>query len=171
MPQVQTHKKKMEHNPGSLSLSVQFIKIIKIKNIQMKRVIPLTLFILGVLTFTASAQEASDRAAIKNSFGIGPRLGYYKAADADEGSFYGGIQARFRPGALIGIEAAVDYRAGQEYAFGNYTLETSSIPVTGSLMLFAPVSESFSPYGLVGIGAYYTRYDYSGSWIRTGTAI
>lgn len=129
----------------------------------MKKIIPITLFILGIVTFSASAQDASDRAAIKNSFGIGPRLGYYKAQDAEEGSFYGGIQARARIGAVIGIEGAVDYRAGQEYGFGEYTVETSSIPVTGSLMLFAPISNSFSPYGLAGIGAYYTRYDYSGS--------
>lgn len=130
----------------------------------MKRIIPIVLFMLGILTFTASAQDASNRAAIKNSFGIGPRLGFYKAQDADEGSFYGGIQARARLGAVVGIEGAVDYRAGQEYGFGNYTVKTSSIPVTASLMLFAPLSKNFSPYGVAGIGAYYTRYDYSGSF-------
>lgn len=129
----------------------------------MKKIAPLLIFLLGTLTFTASAQDASDRAAIKNSFGIGPRLGYYKAQDADEGNFYGGIQARLRLGAVIGIEGAVDYRAGQEYRFGAYTVKTSSIPVTGSLMLFAPINRSFAPYGLAGIGAYYTKYDYSGS--------
>lgn len=129
----------------------------------MKKIAPILIFLLGTLTFTASAQDASDRAAIKNSFGIGPRLGYYKAQDADEGNFYGGIQARLRLGAVIGIEGAVDYRAGQEYGFGEYTVKTSSIPVTGSLMLFAPISQSFAPYGLAGIGAYYTKYDYSGS--------
>jgi opacity protein-like surface antigen len=129
----------------------------------MKKIIPIVLFMLGLLTFTASAQDASDRAAIKNSFGIGPRLGFYKAQDAEEGSFYGGLQARARLGAVVGLEGAVDYRAGQEYGFGDYTVKTSSIPVTASLMLFAPISKSFSPYGLAGIGAYYTRYDYSGS--------
>lgn len=129
----------------------------------MKKIAPIVIFLLGTLTFTASAQDASDRAAIKNSFGIGPRLGYYKAQDADEGNFYGGIQARLRLGAVIGIEGAVDYRAGQEYGFGDYTVKTSSVPVTGSLMLFAPINQSFAPYGLAGIGAYYTKYNYSGS--------
>lgn len=74
---------------------------------------------------------------------------------------YGGIQARLRLGAIVGIEGAVDYRAGSEYGFGNYTVKTSFIPVTGSLMIFAPISQSFSPYGVAGIGAYYTKYDYS----------
>ena len=118
---------------------------------------------MGALTFAATGQDAADRATIEDAFGIGPRLGYYKATDADEGSFYGGVQARLRFGAVIGMEAAVDYRAGQEYGFDQYSVQISSIPVTGSLMLFAPVSESFSPYGLAGIGAYYTKYDYEGS--------
>lgn len=129
----------------------------------MKKSLIILTFIMGALTVAASAQDASDRAAIKDAFGIGPRLGYYKATDADEGNFYGGLQARLRVGAVIGFEAAVDYRAGQEYGFEQYSVKTSSIPVTGSIMLFAPLSSSFSPYGLAGIGAYYTRYDYEGS--------
>lgn len=129
----------------------------------MKKSLLLLTFLMGVLTVAASAQSASDRAAIKDAFGIGPRLGYYKATDADEGNFYGGLQARLRLGAVVGLEGAVDYRAGQEYGFGDYTVKTSSIPVTASLMLFAPISNSFSPYGLAGIGAYYTKYDYEGA--------
>lgn len=129
----------------------------------MKKILILLTFVMGALTYSASAQTASDRAAIENTFGIGPRLGYYKAQDADEGNFYGGIQARARLGAVVGIEGAVDYRAKQKYGVGNYNVEISSIPVTGSLMLFAPISEAFSPYVLGGIGAYYTRYDYSES--------
>lgn len=120
----------------------------------------LPLFALGYV-FTAHAQTASDRASIKNTFGIGPRLGYYKAQDADEGNFYGGLQARLRLGAVVGIEGSAEYRGGQEYGFGDYNVKTSFIPVTGSLLLFAPISESFAPYGLAGIGVYHTRYNYS----------
>jgi opacity protein-like surface antigen len=120
----------------------------------------LTIF-LGVFTFAASAQTAADRAAIKNTFGFGPRLGYYKATDADEGNFYGGIQARIRLGAVIGIEGSAEYRGGQEYGIAGYTVKTSFVPVTASMILFAPISESFAPYGLAGLGVYYTRYTYS----------
>lgn len=127
----------------------------------MKKTLITLTFLMGVLTFSASAQDASDRAAIDNTFGFGPRLGYYKAQDADDGSFYGGIQARLRLGAIVGIEGAVDYRAGQEFGLGDVSVKTSSIPVTGSLLIFAPVNPNFSPYGIAGIGAYYTRYDYS----------
>jgi opacity protein-like surface antigen len=127
-----------------------------------KRLMILTFFI-GAATFAASAQTAADRAAIQNTLGFGPRLGYYKAADADEGNFHGGIQARLRLGAVIGIEGAVEYRAGQEYGLADYTVKTSFVPVTGSLLIFAPLSESFAPYGVLGVGTYYTRYNYSDS--------
>ncbi|HLR91257.1 MAG TPA: outer membrane beta-barrel protein [Balneolaceae bacterium] len=125
-----------------------------------KKLILLTLF-MGGLTFAASAQSAADRASIKNTFGIGPRVGYYNSADADDGSFYGGLQARLRLGAFVGIEGAVEYRSKQEYGIGDYTMETSSIPVTASLMLFAPISEQFAPYAVGGLGAYHTRYSFS----------
>ncbi|MDZ7806247.1 MAG: outer membrane beta-barrel protein [Gracilimonas sp.] len=42
------------------------------------------------------------------------------------------------------------------------TVETSFVPVTLSLLLFAPVSEYFAPYGVAGLGAYFTRYSPSG---------
>lgn len=129
----------------------------------MKKTLFILAFITGVLTFTASAQEAMNRPLIEDAFGIGPRLGYYKAQNADEGNFYGGIQARLRLGSVIGFEGAVDYRAGQEFGFGETSVKVSSIPVTASIMLFAPISRNFSPYGLAGIGAYYTKYDYSGA--------
>lgn len=127
----------------------------------MKKLLSLILFFTAFITFSAAAQSASERASIENTIGFGPRLGYYKAQDADEGNFYGGIQTRLRFGAVLGVEGAIEYRAGQEYGFEGYSVKTSSVPVTGSLMLFAPLSESISPYGLAGIGAYYTNYNYS----------
>lgn len=127
----------------------------------MKNKLILLLLFMGGITFAASAQSAADRASIKNTFGIGPRVGFYNSADADEGSFYGGIQARARLGAFIGIEGTVEYRSKQEYGLGDYSMETSSIPITGSLLLFAPISEQFAPYAVGGLGAYYTRYNFS----------
>lgn len=126
------------------------------------RILVILSLILGTVVFSASAQSAADRASISDTFGFGPRLGYYKAQDADEGNLYYGIQARFRPGAILGIEGALEYRAGQEYGIGDNTVKTSFIPITGSLLLFAPVSQHFSPYGVLGLGAYYTRYSTSG---------
>lgn len=122
----------------------------------MKRIISLIIFFTAFFTFSAAAQSAID-----NTIGFGPRVGYYKAQDADEGNFYFGLQTRLRFGAIVGAEGAIEYRAGQEYVFNDFTVKTSSVPITSSLMLFAPLSENFSPYGLAGIGAYYTNYNYS----------
>ncbi|MFO7846085.1 MAG: porin family protein [Balneolaceae bacterium] len=129
----------------------------------MKKLVTLILLFTGFFTFSAAAQSASDRAAIDNTIGFGPRLGYYKAQDADKGNAHFGLQTRLRFGAVMGLEGSLEYRAGQEFGINDFTVKTSSIPVTTSLLAFAPVSESFSPYGIAGIGAYFTNFDYSDS--------
>ena len=123
-----------------------------------QRILVILTLILSTAVFTASAQSLADRAGISNTVGFGPTLGYYNIQDADQGSFYYGVQARFRPGAIVGIEAAIEYSSGQEFGIGNRTVQTSFVPVTVSLLLFAPVSEYFAPYGVAGLGAYFTRY-------------
>ena len=120
------------------------------------------LLLLTLPALTHAQSSASDRAAIENTIGFGPRLGYYKAADADEGNFYGGLQTRIRLGPVLGVEGSVEYRAGQTYEFGGQEIQTKFVPVTGSLILFAPINENFAPYGLAGLGAYYTIYDAEG---------
>ncbi len=127
----------------------------------MKKTLFILTFLVGAITFAASAQTAADRATIRNTIGVGPRLGYYKAQDADAGNYYGGLQARLKLGAIVGVEGSVEYRAGQEYGFSDYTVTTSFVPVTASLLIFAPLSESLAPYGVAGLGAYYTNYSYS----------
>lgn len=101
------------------------------------------------------AQTSTSGSAIENTLGIGPRLGYYKADDAEEGSFYGGAQIRARLGRVLGLEGAIDYRTAQEYDLGEFSTDVRQIPVTASALLFLPVSESFQPYGVAGLGAYY----------------
>lgn len=125
-----------------------------------KTLIILTVF-MGAMTFAAGAQTASDRASIDNTFGFGPRAGFYKATDADEGNLFGGLNARARLGSLIGIEGTIEYRAGQTYGIGNYTVKTSFVPVTASLLLYTPLSDHFSPYGILGVGSYFTNFNFS----------
>ncbi|MCW9705914.1 outer membrane protein [Fodinibius salsisoli] len=127
----------------------------------MKKLIFLPLFALIFTPFINTAQAQSDSDAIKNTIGIGPRLGYYKADDAEEGSFYGGAQIRARLGRVIGIEGAVDYRTSQEYDLGEFSADVRQIPVTASALLFLPIDEHFQPYGVAGLGAYYNMIDYN----------
>jgi opacity protein-like surface antigen len=113
--------------------------------------------------------ESNSEPTIKNTFGFGPRAGYYIADDAEDGSFYGGIQARFRMGAVVGLEGAVEYRTAHEtnFEFGDVSqsVDTKFVPITASLLLFLPVSPYVAPYGIGGAGAYYTIYDYDGNFL------
>lgn len=127
----------------------------------MKKFITFLTIFTGIITFTAAAQSASERATIDNTIGFGPRLGYYKAHDARDGNYYGGIQARARLGSILGVEGSLEYRAGNEFGISDYSLRTSYIPLTASLMLFIPMDRNFTPYGLGGVGAYYISYNYS----------
>lgn len=130
----------------------------------MKKLLVLPLFIFLMTPYISYSQTASSDAAIKNTLGLGPRLGYYKAADADEGNFYLGLQSRLRLGPVLGLEGSVEYRAGQEYSFAGQSVKTSFVPVTASAMFFIPVNRNFAPYGVAGLGAYYTIYDYEGTF-------
>ncbi len=130
----------------------------------MKKLLLLPLFAFLLTPFISYGQSSSTDAAIKNTIGLGPRLGYYKANDAEQGNFYVGLQSRIRLGPVLGLEGSVEYRAGQEYTFAGQTLKTKFVPVTASVLLFLPVSKNFAPYGIAGLGAYYTIYDYEGTF-------
>lgn len=114
--------------------------------------IPLFIFIFSPL----QAQDYDEGA-----FGIGPRFGYYHADEANDGTFYYGLQARIRFNEVLGVEGSISYRPGTEASFAGQSYETKFVPLTGSLMLFLPI-DAISPYGLAGIGAYYTIYDSEG---------
>lgn len=107
------------------------------------------------------AIPAIGLAQIENGLGIGPRLGYYKASDAEEGNVFGGLQLRGRLSPVFGIEAAVEYRGKQQYDFAGQSGEVSFVPVTASALLFLPTAP-ISPYGIAGLGAYYTIYETEG---------
>lgn len=115
-----------------------------------------------------SAYQTTTNTTIQNTFGIGPRLGYYTAEDADDGSFYYGLQMRARMSEVVGLEGSVEYRPGTETGVEiggvEQTYETKFVPVTGSLMLFIP-AEGISPYALGGVGAYYTIYEADGDFV------
>lgn len=137
-----------------------------------KSLLILLLFAFLSIPFMAQAQQTylsdvnenasyvNGGAAIQNTLGIGPRLGYYLADDADEGNFYGGLQIRGRFGPVVGIELAAEYHTQQAFGVEDFTADTRLIPITGSILVFIPVSEYLAPYGVAGLGAYYTIYNY-----------
>ena len=131
----------------------------------MKKILLLPFIAFLFSPFITQAQNSGSDAAIKNTIGIGPRVGFYKANNADEGNFYFGAQSRIRLGPVFGLEGSIEYRGGQKYNVApGQSVTTQFIPVTASTMLFLPVSENFAPYGVAGLGAYYTIYDYDGAF-------
>jgi len=126
----------------------------------MKRLLLLPLFAFIFAPYAqAQNSSSSDGAAIKNTLGLGPRVGYYKANEASEGNYFFGLQTRLRFGKNWGLEGSIEYRAGQEYEIGSQTYQTKFIPVKASAMLFLPFSRSFVPYGVAGLGAYYRIFE------------
>lgn len=129
----------------------------------------LSFLLMAAISTGAKAQSGgSSDPYIKNTIGIGPRLGYYKSNDADEGNFYGGLQLRMRLGKVLGLEGTVEYRSNQtfktEVLGQTYKTDVRQVPVTASLMTYLPVDPHFEPYLLGGIGAYYTIVDYSSAF-------
>lgn len=114
------------------------------------------------------SQAVAQQYLIENSSGIGPKIGYYKAPDAEDGTMFIGLQARTK-GKYFGGEFAAEYRGEQAYTTaGGSELTIRQIPITGSLMIFAPIAQNLAPYGLAGLGAYYTMYDYDGGFLNPG---
>ncbi len=127
--------------------------------------------LITALTFSIALSfsgliQAQD-APTKNKSGFGPKIGYYKAPDAEDGTMFIGVQTRTR-GEVFGFEMAAEYRGEQSYSTANGDLTIKQIPVTASLLAHVPLASNFQPYGLIGLGAYYTFYDYNGGFISPG---
>jgi len=132
----------------------------------MTRTLFFTIVVTLVFQMSLFAQSGHP---IQNSFGFGPRAGYYKSGDAEEGSWLFGGQARLRIGQVLGVEAAAEYRSKEKYNFGtyngqDYTITVSYVPVTVSALLFLPLNSQMVPYGIAGVGWYYTIVDYSAAF-------
>ncbi|MEX0721692.1 MAG: porin family protein [Balneolaceae bacterium] len=130
----------------------------------MKKLITLFSFlIVSAFSLEALAQDYN----LQNRTGFGLHLGHYQAQDAEEGSMFVGVQLR-SIGEMLGAELSAEYRGDQRYRIEGGDLTVRQIPVTGSLLLFIPVGESFAPYGLAGLGVYYTVYDYDEGFLDPG---
>ncbi len=110
--------------------------------------------ILFVLLLVFFALPALVRSA--DFVGLGPRLGYYKSEDAEEGELFFGGGLRLKLGRRFGLEAAVDYRA-EEYHQGRITIK--NYPVQASVLVY-PIRIA---YGVAGMGWYNTKIDYNES--------
>ncbi len=116
------------------------------------------LILLLVPTQAASAETMPP-------FGLGARLGFLKATEADDPIAYGGVLARFHLTESLAIEGSVDYRR-ETYENGDITVRTIPVMATG-LFYIAP-GLPISPYLLAGVGWYYADIDHTGRFVTLG---
>lgn len=93
-------------------------------------------------------------------FGFGPRANYWNQKDAEEGTWFVGGQFRWRVSEPIALEASVD---GHRDEFENEDIEVFTIPVQASLLLHPLGDARLSPYGIGGVGWYFTRIHFEGA--------
>jgi len=106
------------------------------------------------------AQEGrGDDPGGRPQFSLGPVAGYIRARDADRGTWFGGIQARMRFMRFFAVEGSITFHQ-DEYQDGDVVVTQYPVQLTA---LFFPFPDSqVRPYGLVGAGWYYTRFQYDG---------
>jgi len=105
-----------------------------------------SLLIIGLITLMISCINAQ-------SINFGPQLGYYKAQDADNGSYMGGAALRLKLTPLLGVEAAINFRQ-EKYLNGALTVNSWPLMVTG-LIYPLPIL-----YGAMGFGWYSVTFHY-----------
>jgi len=93
-------------------------------------------------------------------FGLGPRAGFYKLKDADEGNWLGGVQARLRFLPFLAAEASIDYRQDD---FNDGTVRIKSYPVMVSGLLYFWRNSALEPYLLAGLGWHHVNVEYRGA--------
>ena len=105
------------------------------------------LLFMGLITLMVTHAEAA-------SINLGPQLGFYKAKDADNGAFIGGVTCRLKFTSVLGAEASINYRQ-ETYGHDAVTVRSWPVMVTG-LIYPVPIL-----YGAIGAGWYNLTFDYN----------
>jgi len=91
---------------------------------------------------------------------FGLRAGYVKPRDADDGTWFGGVQVRVPLTSVLALEGSIEVHSS-EFADGD--IEVIQWPVQASLLVFLMPEAPVCPYVLGGLGWYYTTTEFSGS--------
>lgn len=93
-------------------------------------------------------------------FTVGPAAGFIRTRDADDGTWFGGVQARLRVMPYLAAEASITFHQ-DDFADGDVTV--TQYPVQLSGLLYPLGGGPAQPYLVAGGGWYYTRIDFSGT--------
>lgn len=132
----------------------------------MKKLITVPLILL-LFAFPSITQAQYEDDYDEGNLMLGPRIGYYEADDAEEGAFLFGLQLRGHVNEYFGLELAATYRTTSEFEYTiagqTHSVKTGFVPITASALVYLPLNEHFLPYGVAGVGGYYTFRDTEGS--------
>ena len=120
--------------------------------------LPLTLGDSAV-DFTPVSPQDGPRERHEGSvegFTLGPVAGFIKTRDADEGTWFGGVQARYRFAGILAVEGSITFHRDE---FQDGDVVVTQYPVQVSALIFPLPFGAFEPYGVIGAGWYYTRVD------------
>ena len=112
-------------------------------------VVKKTCMIMGLTVFLISLVSAQ-------SIIFGPQLGYYKAQDADHGTYTGGLALRLKLMSVLSVEASINSRQ-EKYANGALTVRSLPMMITGLIYPYPIV------YGAMGFGWYNVAFHYDQS--------
>lgn len=92
------------------------------------------------------------------NFSIGAASGYLRAHNSDQGTWFGGVQARLRMG-YFAAEASIQFHQNR---FQGGDVIVTQYPVQLTAFLYLIPEGPIRPYILGGVGWYYTRVDHRG---------
>jgi len=110
------------------------------------------------LNFTEALPAETAAKLFGPEFGL--RAGYVKPRDADDGTWFGGVQVRVPLGPVVSLEGSIEFHSSE---FVDGDIEVIQYPVQASVLVFLLPSSPVCPYVLGGLGWYYTTVDFSGS--------
>lgn len=109
------------------------------------------------ILFTES--ESLDKLKLVPEWGL--RAGYIKPRDADDGTWFGGVQLRIPLATSLALEGSIEFHSSD---FEDGDLEVVQYPVQVTLLFYLFPDMPVCPYVLGGVGWYYTRVSFSGSF-------
>ncbi len=112
--------------------------------------------LLAILITTSSNSYAQTAEFEDSGLYLGPQIGVFKAADADNTYMTGGVALRIKVMEFLGFEGAVNYRQ-EKYADDRVTVKSWPVMVTGLLYPLPYL------YAAIGAGWYNTNYSYNNS--------
>jgi opacity protein-like surface antigen len=108
---------------------------------------------------TVFEPEATEPALKEGGIAFGLRAGYVTARDADDGTWFGGIQVRVPLGSMFAVEGSIEFHA-TDYEDGD--IELLQYPVHATFLWFILPNAEICPYLLAGVSWWYTVADFSG---------